>query len=110
MEDAAPQLPYTRGAVYYRFRRRRLQGLWWRTLVALRGAIRRTEGRAPEASAAIVDRWSVRIAEESGGAKGYDAAKNAPGRKRHLLVDDSGLLLAARVTPASTSDGRGGGS
>lgn len=30
-----------------------------------------------------------------------------PGRKRHLLVDTSGLLLAGRVTPADTSDNRG---
>jgi transposase len=49
----------------------------------------------------------VRIVEESGGTKGYDAAKCVPGRKRHLLVDSSGLLLAERVTPANISDNRG---
>ncbi len=95
------------GTVYYWFRRWRLDGLWQRILVALRRATRRKEGRNPEASAAIVDSQSVRIAEESGGTKGYDAAKNVPGRKWHLLVDTSGLLLAARVTPADTSDNRG---
>ena len=54
-----------------------------------------------------MDSQSVRIAEESGGIKGYDAGKNVAGRKRHLLVDTSGLLLAARVTPANISDNRG---
>ena len=49
----------------------------------------------------------MRTTEESGGIKGYEAGKNVPGRKRHLLVDTSGLLLAARVTPAGTSDNRG---
>lgn len=75
--------------------------------MVLRRTTRLGEGRDPEASAAILDSQSVRIAEESGGTKGYDAAKNVPGRKRHLLVDASGLLLAARVTPANTSDNRG---
>jgi hypothetical protein len=41
----------------------------------LRRATRQKEGRDPEASAAIVDSQSVRIAEESGSNKGYDAAK-----------------------------------
>jgi transposase len=31
---------------------------------------------------------------------------NASGRKRHLLVDTSGLLLAERVTPTNISDDR----
>ena len=61
--------------MYYWFRRWRLEGLWQRILVALRRATRQKEGRNPEASAAIVDSQSVRIAEESGSNKGYDAAK-----------------------------------
>jgi len=95
------------GTVYYWFRRWRLDGLWQRILVALRRATRQNQGREPEPSAAIIDSQSVRIAEESGGIKGYDAGKNVPGRKRHVLVDTSGLLLAGRVTPADTSDIRG---
>lgn len=95
------------GTVYYWFRRWRLDGLWQRILVALRRATRQKEGREPEPSAAIMDSQSVRIAEESGGNKGYDAGKCVPGRKRHLLVDTSGLLLAERVTPANISDNRG---
>lgn len=95
------------GTVYYWFRRWRLDGFWQRILVALRRATRQKEDRDPEPSAAIMDSQSVRIAEESGENKGYDAGKNVPGRKRHLLVDTSGLLLTARVTPANVSDNRG---
>jgi putative transposase len=81
--------------------------MWQRILTILRRATRQKESRNSEASAAILDSQSVRIAEESGGTKGYDAGKNVSGRKRHLLVDTSGLLLASRVTPANTSDNRG---
>lgn len=95
------------GTVYYWFRRWCLDGLWQRILVALRRTTRQNQGRELEPSAAIIDSQSVRIAEESGGIKGYDAGKNVPGRKRHVLVDTSELLLAGSVTPADTSDNRG---
>jgi hypothetical protein len=38
---------------------------------------------------------------------GYDAAKRIKGRKRHLLVDTSGLVLGVVVTPASTTERTG---
>lgn len=75
------------GTAYSWFRRWRLDGLWQRILVALRRATRRKEGRDVEPSAAVMDSQSVRVSEESGGTKGYDAGKNVPGRKRHVLVD-----------------------
>ena len=49
-----------------------------------------------------MDSQSIKTAE--GGSRGYDAAKRVRGRKRHLLVDSSGLLLAAYVAPADTQD------
>ena len=39
-----------------------------------------------------------------GGPHGYDGAKKVNGRKRHLLVDTLGLLLAVHVSPANVSD------
>ncbi|MFE3144874.1 transposase [Streptomyces scopuliridis] len=36
--------------------------------------------------------------------RGFDAGKKINGRKRHLLTDPLGLLLAVLVTPASTTD------
>lgn len=41
------------------------------------------------------------------GVRGYDTNKQVMGRKRHLITDAVGLLLAVVVTPASTSDPRG---
>jgi hypothetical protein len=70
----------------------------------LRRATRQKEGRDPEASAAIVASRSVRIAEESGSNQGYDAAERVLGRKRNLLADTSGLLLAERVPPVNICD------
>ena len=35
---------------------------------------------------------------------GYDGAKQIKGRKRHLLVDTLGLVLAVLVTPADTTE------
>ena len=93
--------------VYATFRRWRLQGVWQRVHEALRRAVRRRAGRAPEASAAIMDSQSVKTTEESGLIKGDDGGKQVKGRKRHLRVDTRGLLLSVDVTPANTSDQEG---
>ncbi len=39
-----------------------------------------------------------------GGERGYDGAKKLVGRKRHILVDTEGLLLAVNVHPANVMD------
>lgn len=53
-------------------------------------------------SAAIVDTQAV--CTTSGGEKGYDAGKRTPGRKRHIIVDTMGLLLAVVVHSATVQD------
>jgi putative transposase len=89
--------------VYRYFRLWRVQGLWRRIHDRLRQWLRRAAGRKPTPSAAILDSQSVKTTER-GGARGYDAGKNVNGRKRHILVDTLGLLLAVCVTAASTQD------
>src|SRR5215204_3789756 len=42
------------------------------------------------------------------GPRGYDAAKKINGRKRHILVDSRGNLLAVRVTDGAVQDRDGG--
>lgn len=60
-------------------------------------------GRAPEPTAAIIDAQSTRSTAQ-GGNTGFDAGKKVKGRKRHLVVDTLGLLLAVTITAASVQD------
>lgn len=69
----------------------------------LREQWREREGRAPEPTAAIIDAQSTRSSAQ-GGLTGFDAGKKVKGRKRHLVVDTLGLLLAVTVTAACVQD------
>src|ERR1700682_5822303 len=72
---------------------------------ALRPRVRQAEAREPTPSAGSTDSQSV-TASEGGDDRGYDAHKKVNGRKRHIVVDTLGLLLAVTVTAASTDDAR----
>ena len=72
---------------------------------ALRAAARLAAGRAAEPTAAVIDSQSVRAAATVPKAsRGWDNAKKVNGRKRHIAVDTTGLLLEVLATPASTQD------
>ncbi len=68
--------------------------------------MRKKAGRKPKPTAAILDSQSVKTADQAG-PKGYDAGKKIKGRKRHLLVDNLGLLLGVLVTSAALQDRAG---
>jgi putative transposase len=93
--------------VYYHFRRFPLNGLWSLILKALHTAERNRAGKDPQPTAAIIDSQSVKTVEESAHPSGYDAHKNIKGRKRHLLVDTSGLVLSIYVSSADVQDRAG---
>ena len=71
----------------------------------LRDRVRQAAGRNRAPSAAIIDSQSVKAAEEvARPSRGYDAGKKINGRKRHIAVDTTGLLLTVLVTAASVQD------
>lgn len=92
--------------VYGYFRKWRKTGQWQTWHTTLRRRLRIKLGRKAEASAAVLDSQSIRTAE-GGEARGFDVHKHCLGRKRHILVDTLGLLLAVSVTGANIQDREG---
>ena len=81
----------------------RALGLWPRINHHLVMEARELEGREASPTAGVIDSQSVKTTE-SGGIRGYDAGKKTKGRKRHILTDTGGLLVAAIVHSADIQD------
>lgn len=93
--------------VYGYFWRWTKSGLWATMNAALVRQVRQQQGRDPKPNAAILDSQSVKTSE-GGEARGIDVHKQTPGRKCHIVVDTSGLLLMVVVHSASVQDPAGG--
>jgi putative transposase len=92
--------------VYYHFRKWRRLNLLQRLCDRIRRAARVAAGRDPSPSAAVIDTQSVATERQGGPSRGRDPNKQVSGRKRHVIVDTLGLLLAVVVHPANENDGQ----
>ena len=91
-------------SVYYYFRLWRDDGTWQRLHDTLRAEVRCKDGRHKHPTAGSLDSQSVKIGTTPAGVRGFDGGKLITGRKRHILVDACGLLLAVLVTSAAVQD------
>src|SRR5438034_2089092 len=85
---------------YDRFRR---DGTWNTIHDLLRRKVRAQEKPWSPRTTASIDSQSVDTTS-GGEQRGRDNAKNVDGRKRHIIVDSMGLLLAVLVTAANVDD------
>ncbi|WP_405540370.1 IS5 family transposase [Streptomyces sp. NBC_00075] len=91
--------------VYGYFAKWQKDGVFSQLTGLLRALLREKEGRNAEPSACVIDAQSVKTSTSvPASGQGTDAAKKIVGRKRSIVTDTIGLLLAVLVTAASVQD------
>lgn len=91
--------------VYSYYAAWRDEGIFARLGYELTGLARAKDGRRPEPTAAVIDTQSIKTSTNVPlTSQGTDAGKKIVGRKRGIITDALGLILAVTVTAASLSD------
>ena len=90
--------------VYNVFWHWRNAGIWEKIHDALCEKVRKNAGKKPTPSVGIIDSQTIKTTEVGGDDRGHDAGKKITGRKRHIVVDTLGLIMAVVVHSANIQD------
>lgn len=94
-------------SVYYYFRRWKYYGIIEEIHDKLVEKTRLRKDKKVSPSVGIIDSQSVKTVNICQGNIGYDGGKKTKGRKRHIVVDTLGLLIAVVIQPANLHDSKG---
>lgn len=96
-------------SVYYYFWVWSKKGLWDELLAELVQLERKRVGREALPSRLAIDSQTIKsVAFVDEDTKGVDGGKKIKGRKRHIVVDSMGLLIAIFISRADMHDGQAG--
>jgi putative transposase len=90
--------------VYFYFRCWKRDGTFEQVQQSMVEKVRKKSGKSATPTVGIIDAQSAKTTLVGGEARGFDAGKKIKGRKRHIVVDTLGLVLAVVIHSASVQD------